>query len=181
MRQRDRSDGTFPRSPCQKLVPRGAGSHLDRLSAPGRKILYVHAAHRTWNPMPPTCGSNEPFVGIAASAAQTMIEMRRHQLPFVRLREATQDFEQHHRVDPTRHRHKDRLSGPKQAAFGNGSINSQQQVGHGMDPRTLVLCGKGFGAAGDGQAARVESCSLRFIRPNSTWTKSPSDSIALRP
>jgi hypothetical protein len=82
-------------------VPLFAGSHLQGDTLAQGALADISAAHAHFETQLRGGSSHKPLVGVAAGAAETMIEMRDDQASLVRLAQIAQDAQENHGIDPT--------------------------------------------------------------------------------
>ena len=112
-------------------MPRFARSHFEREFACTRKFFNICAPDEDWHTESLCRARDKAFIGITATPAQLVIEMRRSNLPFIFWRERAQQVKQHHGIHAPRNRNKDFLAAPKKAACADGLFNLLGQITHG--------------------------------------------------
>ena len=130
MRQGNCGDSHAQRRPRQEVVPPLSGCHFQRELLCARKAPDVCPLNRDRQPQLLSRLPHQPFVGVAAPASQTVIQVRDSQLPAVACRKLVYYPQQHHRIQPARNCHQDWLALVEKAAAADSSFDVDYEAGH---------------------------------------------------
>ena len=133
MRQGDRGHSHLQRRPRQEVVPPLSGGHFQGELLCARKAPNVRPLNRERQLQLLRRLPHQPFVGIAAPASQTVIQVGDRQLPAVACRKLVYYSQQHHRIQPARNCHQDWLALVEKAAAADSSFDVDYEVGHKLN------------------------------------------------
>ena len=114
----------------QKFVTRFARGHFEREPPAAGDLLDIGAAIDDWHAEFFCLARDEAFIGIAAAAAQLMIQMRDGELPFVFLSKFVKNVEQNHGIHAAGNRDQNLLAAPEKSMRMDGLIGLLRQVAH---------------------------------------------------